>query len=322
MAAEEKQWTDEKIERAMYEEEPEELESEASGDTAQDTDDDSQGRQDRFRFSDEQDDSGQDQGDTGQGDAEYVEIVHRGQVHRVTPEKAKELAQKGFDYDVKVGPHARIAQLIQTDPELAQMVDNHVRAKMGQGQQGQQPQQTGQGGQGQGPAKDPVQELEIEPADKFDTDEEWLQANMQKAVQATVQQMQQAQAQNQAQAQPQPQQGVSSAEQLLLSHDPHGFRQVAPRLKEFAAKHLTVEQYQRVNNDPTALVEFYDWVKPQVLGQSEQQGQGGQRRQKPAASFRAQSGGGTPSRGKGESDKIWDMPNDQFEKELAKIKGF
>lgn len=328
----EREWTEEEIEKAMWEAEGEEPEPEPeSGDTGraeQEGSGEDPGEQQPFRFSDEQqsepesDDSGQPE---SQGE-DYVEIVHRGQVHRVTKDKAKELAQKGFDYDVKVGPHQRIAQLIQSDPELAEKVDKHVKAKM----QGQQPpgEQQGQG-QGQQPAQDPA-DLEVEPAEKFDSDEEWLKANMRKAQQAIIQQMQQQQA---AQPQPQPQQGgmtqVQQVQQMLLAHDPQGYQQVAPHLKDFAEKNLTKQQFDRVNSDPQALLEFYQWVRPRVLGQQQgpQQGapqaRGGEEgRRKKQPSFRAQSGGGQPDRGKSEADRIWDMPNDQFWQEFEKIKGF
>jgi len=293
-----------------------------------------EGEQEPFRFSDEQ--AAEESGDTGQSqpdDQQLYKIVHKGQVHWVTQDKLTELAQKGFDYDTKVGKHKKIAELLDHDPELAQKVDAEVKRKMGWDTQGQQPQQPpggqGQTGQqGQQPAQDPFANLEVEPADKFNTDEEWLQANMKKALQLGLQQSQQSQ--QPQQAPPEQPGGMSPTGQMLFNHDPYNFRSVAPYLPTLAEQHLTKAQYDRVNNDPQALIEFYDWVKPQVVGQTQSspQGQGGQAppsgsggKKKPQ-SFRAKSGGGEPDRGQDTEEKIWEMSNEAFEQEIEKFKGF
>ena len=66
----------------------------------------------------------------GTDDKDLIRIVHRGQVHMVTKEKAIELAQKGFDYDVKVGPDARLVRAVRSSPEIARDVDAAIRKHM------------------------------------------------------------------------------------------------------------------------------------------------------------------------------------------------
>ena len=60
------------------------------------------------------------------------EFVHKGVVQRVTKDKAVELIQKGYDYDSKVGPHARLVELINSDPEAQAVLDSHFRKKYNQ----------------------------------------------------------------------------------------------------------------------------------------------------------------------------------------------
>lgn len=69
-------------------------------------------------------------GADGDGEDEVYEIVHHGHVHRVTKEKLINLAQKGFDYEQKVGPHRRIVQLVESDPRAAALLDSYVRGEL------------------------------------------------------------------------------------------------------------------------------------------------------------------------------------------------
>lgn len=291
--------------------------NEPSGEGEDDTPEPDDGGQEpqqpeRFKFSDEAEAEtagGQDPGGAGQSDDEYIEIVHRGEKKFVHKDKAKELIQKGYDYDVKVGPHARMVQLIQSDPNAAQMLDQYFRQKMS----GQQPQQ-GQGQQQQ-QTDDPFTGYEDDDIITAADARKALQRQQETIQQAIQRQQQQAAAYQQRQGQ---QAGMTQVQMMLQSRDPQNFQKVAPRLQEFAAKTLTKEQYDRVNSDPSALCEFYDYVATQVTGGP--QSSGG--RKAAPASFRAQSGGGQPPRGKDGSKKIWEMPRKDFEAEMAKIKGY
>jgi len=66
---------------------------------------------------------------TTEADESITEIVHNGQVHKFTKEKLIELAQKGFDYDFKVGPHGKIVKMIEADPEIAKIVNERWQEK-------------------------------------------------------------------------------------------------------------------------------------------------------------------------------------------------
>ena len=282
-----------------------------------------------FKFSDEEtaEAGGQDPGpgqQPGIKDDDYIEIVHRGEKKFVHKDKAKDLIQKGYDYDVKVGPHSRFAQLIERDPQAAHWLDQYFRAKI-QGQQPPPPPGSQQQPQGN-------QQQSDDPFKGMDDDEPITAAEARKALQAlqaqqiqqipqTIQQqMQQAQ---QQQAMSQRQGGMNQVAMMLQSRDPQNFAKVAPRLQEAAAQTLTKAQYDRVNNDPAALCEFYDYVKDQVVGGGQPQArQGGGRQASGGGTFRAQSGGGQPPRGKDAAQKIWEMPRKDFEAEMAKIKGY
>jgi len=285
--------------------EPSEQASE-EGQSAQEDDTGSQ-KQEPFRFSDEHKED-----DQQQGDEETFEIVHNGQVHRLTKDRIKNLAQKGFDYDHKVGPHARIAQILEQDQGAAQVLDTYLKQRMGQSSQQEQPQN-----------QNPLSDWKPKPADQFNSDEEWMQANVADAVQTALQQQQQSwqQQMQQYQSQQQQQSGPALVQQALMTHDPQGYREVAPHLKDLAARSLTMEQYQRVNNDLSALIEFYDWAKTQLNPRQEQQSQPQAQKRQNKPSFRAQSRGGEASR-PSEQQAVWEMPRDEFQKVMSQLQGY
>ena len=70
------------------------------------------------------------------------------------------LAQKGFDYDTKVGPHSRIAQLVMADPGAAQVLNDYIHGKLAPQKQ-QEP-----------------EKFKPLPLADFDTETEWLMANL------------------------------------------------------------------------------------------------------------------------------------------------
>lgn len=284
-----------------------------------------------FKFSDEKQPEatgGQGPGGEGQGgESEYMDIVYRGEKKRIHKDKARELAQKGFDYDSKVGPHSRYAQLMDRDPELARQVDAMVRQRYeGPAQAPQQPQQQ------------PQQQQPADPLGNMEDDEPLTAADARKAFQQIMQQQQTQQIDpnrinqqidqrvSQSAQQLTQQQKVDQIDTILASRDPEGAPQIAPRLQSEAeamynAGQLSDEQVRRLNNlEPGPVVEFYDYVRAKYLGKGNQQPQEGQP-QGGNAPFRMQSGGGTPPRKGEEGERYWDMPNKEFQEKLERIRG-
>lgn len=67
--------------------------------------------------------------DTKPATGETFTITHNGVEHNLTRDKVIEFAQKGFDYDTKVGPHRRIVQLLDSDPTAQQLLNQHFLAR-------------------------------------------------------------------------------------------------------------------------------------------------------------------------------------------------
>lgn len=207
------------------------------------------------------------------------EIVHMGQVHRISKEKLKELAQKGFDYDSKVGPHGKIARMIEANPAIAKMVQDTWDKK------------------------DQPKDLQIKSLDDYEDENEWLKANLQTAIADNIN----INEQPRSQAEPQ----VSPIAQTLMMRDPQHFKTVMDKMPEYLSR-LTVENYKRVDTDLSALCEFYDYVKEQEISVADKP------TQKP--SFKVRSMGTAPK--ENDVDYAWKIPNKDFEKQLAKIKGY
>lgn len=244
-------------------------------------------------------------GATGAGGAadEMVEIVHRGQAHKVTKAKLIELAQKGFDYDHKVGPAQNIVKLLQTDPEAAQVLNAFVRQKyMGQGQP-QRPR--------------PPERFQALPYKDFTNEHDWLAANLERYHHTLMSNLAPVLARRPGPAAPPPDPSADM-ERLLLSHDPQGYRKVLPHLPEFA-KRLRMEDYSKVDGSVEAFLKFYDFVRDRVLASPTGQGGRPAQARAPQPGFRMPSGGGTPPRnaaGKNSPDYAWTLPLAEFDQVL------
>jgi len=230
---------------------------------------------------------------------QYIDIVHNGQVHHVTKEKAIELAQKGFDYDYKVGPHSRIAKIITQFPEVAEIVDRHVRAKL----EGTEAKETKS-----------QKEFNIKPLDQYETADAWLKDNI-----VEVTKMVQSQ-------QPAPRQQTQEdinarIVTTLKMHDPQGFSTVFPLMRD-AIPNLTISEYQRIDSDIGELLKFYDAVKEKANKnvQSRTIQQPANSGKKPP--FKVSSGKLPQSDNRNTAEKIWDLPNAKFNEAINRAKGF
>ena len=239
-----------------------------------------------------------------EGEADTIEIVHHGQVHRLTKEKIVELAQKGFDYDFKVGPHGKLAQMVESDPELAQLIQTHWDKKT------QKPEAR--------PAIEPPT-LEIKPMDDYDNELDWLKGNMEPLLLAIGQlrtDMTQQREAPPALATPQ----LTPIQTMLMGRDPTGFKFVMSKFPEYLGQ-VNVQDYQRIDSDPVAICQFYDFVKQAELTKAGN-GPTGQPQPKPKPSFKVRSGGGEAPRQDGDADYAWKLSNEEFEKQLAAARGY
>ena len=261
----------------------------------------------------------------GDDQPQMFEIVHNGRVHRLTREGITMLAQKGFDYDAKIGPHKKIVRLIESDPTAAAILDEYAR--------------TGRLPAAAAPAPPP----ELKPLTAYENEIDWFKDNFE-ALQQMTQAAPAAPAAAAAPAPPPapaetpetPPPAVDDVQRIsdtLSARDPKNYARVAPHLMEYANRYLTVEQYQKVNSSMANLVQFYDWIRDQVLAQSPSAdslppappgtppapgaggGSGGR------APFRMQPGGGQPPRDDS-GKKAWQLPNKEFEAIIARAKGY
>lgn len=229
-----------------------------------------------------------------------MKIMHDGKVHEITEEKYLELAQKGFDYDTKVAkiaPHRKIAELLEADPQIANIVNTYISRRTQQPRQFSQQAQPG---------------FELKSIDEYETADKWLGDNIQRF----------AQQQTAVQAQPNPQADLQQVLAALKMHDPQNFGTVFPKMQEkIRGGQMTVERYQQCNNDIGALLQLYDEVKGGMANPSPQNSSVSQER-KPVPSFKM-SPGQTPNPStKNKTELPWNLSNQKFQDVLSKVKGY
>ena len=219
----------------------------------------------------------------------FMVVKHQGkEVPILSEEDARNYIQKGFDYDFKVGPHKKLAQIMDEYPDFAKKVASDWDSFVA----------------GKDSVAEPSLKPELKNLDDFENPNDWLLENVAKL------------RESEQPAAPIPaKQEVPSWVSAMVTHDPQNFNKIAPLVPQYAEKYLTKGQYDKVNNDLPSLVQFYDWVKDKV-------------NQTPiketvpieTPSFRVKSGGGeAPSV---DEKAPWDdLNNDQFEEYMAKVKG-
>lgn len=228
----------------------------------------------------------------------YMTIVHQGrEIGIASEDEARNLVQKGFDYDRKVGPHGKLARILDEHPEFA----NRVTALWHDFETGKT-------------VPPVVEKPKLKSIDEYENANDWLVENFKALKSMEAPPVQQApQPVREAPSQP----ATNPLLVAMASHDPQNFREVAPQILPFARKHLTKEQYDRIDSDLPSLFQFYDWVKGQVVNQKPIIKDEIPKKDPP---FRVKSGGG-------EAPAVTEKPpwesmnNDQFESFMAKTKG-
>ncbi len=222
-------------------------------------------------------------------------FVHNGQVIEVTDEKATELEQKGYDYDFKVGPHGKLVEMLDSDPDFAEEVDRLWNQKLN-------------GGNESSPSA-----FEVSDIDDHDDDRSWLQDNMDRF----AERLRQSPASiNQEPTQPQtPAEDPTQA--ALRMRDPEFYELVQPRLNDFVPD-LSVKNYNAINSDMNKLCQFYDFVKEQVISKQTTNSSENFDHQ---PNLRMKSGH-SKNPGTRPAKKAWDLSREDFQKQLDKMKGY
>jgi hypothetical protein len=228
-------------------------------------------------------------------DEGLTEIVHQGQRVSLTKEQLINLAQKGFDYDLKVGRHGKIVQMIEADPNLAEVVNNYWQGKLKAGED------------------KPVEAFKVKPLGEYENEVDWLQDNLKTAI-----------ANLKPSGQPVPQPAESpgaAAKKMLAMHDPKYSGHIIPKLAEYIPR-LSVLDYQKIDSDPTGakLLQFYDYVKEQELAKVNKPPASTPGKKTGKPSFRVQSGGGSAPQDEDKAELAWNKPRAEFLAELEKVK--
>ncbi len=220
-------------------------------------------------------------------------FVHNGQVIEVTDEKATELEQKGYDYDFKVGPHGKLVEMLDSDPDFADEVDRLWNQRLN-------------GGNESNPSA-----FEGSDIDDHDDDRSLLQENMDRF----AERLRQSPAPiNQESVQPQvPAEDPTQA--ALRMRDPEFYELVQPRLNDFVPD-LSVKNYNAINSDMNKLCQFYDFVKEQVIPKQNTNSPTNHQPNLRMKSGHSKDPGTRPVK------KAWDLSREDFQKQLDKMKGY
>jgi len=251
----------------------------------------------------------------GDKQPEMVEIVHKGQAIKVTQDKLIELAQKGYDYDVKVGPHHRLIRMINADPELQQLITTHVKAKLGKDQQ---------------PAAKGASSEEFTPPklEDYNTPEDWakatyeaMQNHLTRAVKPPAQDPQQ---ENQQKVDAPTANIMRTMFFSLQHHDPDNMNRVLPEVQKVwpTLRQVDADRISRaaLEGDTRPFLKLYDWVAAKLNGKpagSNKNGNGKTDTKPPG--FRVSPGGGAPKNDAGKND-VWAMSKKEFKEFMEKAK--
>lgn len=250
------------------------------------------------------------------GDEEMVEIVHHGEVKKVTKKKLVELAQQGFDYSQKVGPHQQLAMMVENHPEFARMVNQawHQYASGTQKPMGAQKGDETEKGKATATVK---------PLSEYENVDDWVKDTYVPLQEKVVQLEQRLSEASSRQQRPNPNAGIAHYVNMITTHDPVYAQRVLPRMAEYE-KNLTVNQYQAIVNDTTGanLLQFYNWVKEQELSKNKKTplGDRGPAKKKPNPQLKVRSGGGEAPREDDEGKEVWKLSRKDFQSIMDKAK--
>jgi hypothetical protein len=223
-------------------------------------------------------------------------IVYRGEEVQVTDEELVNLAQKGYDYDQKVGPHQRLAGLLEQHPDLSEELNKKLMARLS----GEEQAPTEEEQESEDPYFDQQFERKMEESGLKDT------VKKDKAL---------------------------STHQELYASDKENYDMVRQGV-EMTANLMEPDQIARLHDPSTgAYARLFTKVRKNMLQQGIIKPNGtakpkaekkavkpGTKKQK-AGSFRMPAGGKKEPPQKKGVKSVWDMPQADFDKLVRRTKG-
>ena len=253
-------------------------------------------------------------------DKAFLTIIHNGQEIVLTEDRARELTQKGFDYDSKIGPHQKLAAQITADQKLGLLVDDYVHGRFEYDPKNPQGNVK--------PVEDPEDwKKKLKPLKDFEDPNEW-QIHNQKVMREHDEQTNKKPELEQEQERDAPsaqEQILGNAEELggfLKGLRPDTYDQIAPIIGKMAKK-LSLDQFKQVTSSLPSLLKFYDHLaaqlpKSKAAPDSDLPLKDGDL----DPQFSVKSGTGPHPRERKGSDDAWGLKDDAFDAVLNKHKGY
>lgn len=193
-------------------------------------------------------------------------LVHNGVEHVVDEGKMRELAQKGFDYDVKVGPHGRLVKLIEEDGQAQALLNNYFSRKLGwnppapQGPSAPTMPYPPAAASPPPPAELDLSKLELKRVRDYDNEADWLRDNLKIILGAAGQQFQSRPPQA-----PQAPQAAPNPSVMVYNYDPQYANIILPLIDKYADDHLSAAEYKQATSSLPNFFAYYDRVKQAYL---------------------------------------------------------
>jgi len=248
------------------------------------------------------DDDDDDKSQNNQGVPQTMTIVHNGKEQELTLDEVRNFAQKGYDYETKtkqLAPHRRLITLVEEDEDLQGLINNYVVGKS-----------VG----------------EVKKREDFDTEEDWLQANLENVLAKTNPfTTGKSEAENTSTTETDINLNTNPAVgvyERLQARDKENYESVVPVMMK-VAQQLSVADYNKITQSEDMVIKFYDKVKEQVVGQGSNSGGNnnvntghGKQRTFNLRSNRTAPGKRTPKK------NVWELSDNEFEKQIQRAKGY
>jgi len=272
-------------------------------------------------------------------------IIHNGVEHNLDHKRMTDLAQKGFDYEVKVGPHSRLVQLLDQDPQAQEVLNNHFMRKFGMlddrdpgashpniNDPNYRPAPAPAAAPAPARKEIDLSGVKVKSLSEYQNESDWLADALKASLGAIIPQILETTVApapapspaSPARRPPNPQDAVLGA---MQRYDPQHVNTVLPHIDQYAAEKLSVPEYREATSTLAGFLEFYDRVKSDILSgefkpsspgftagpQVKVPSDNGKGAKKPVRKkFNLKAGN---KRGSGDTVRVpnvWDIPRDQF----------
>ena len=236
-----------------------------------------------------------------------LRIVHNGREIELEEHRVRELAQKGYDYDYKIGKHSRLAKLADADPRIAMMIDDLVQGRI------EYDPRSGLKAAGE----EPDIRDELKPIEEYEDPNDWLIENAEKILNKKRQPTEE---KNDRLT---PEQRVlgdrdALAEMMIKRSDAATFERVAPLIGD-QMKKLPYEQMEKVSNSLDELLRFYDHLAAQTSPSGPPPPP---TRKIGDPQFTVATRSAPPAAGAQAAESVWSMSKKDFEAKLSAAKGY